>query len=280
MIHMCFVSVAVAIILSVVIRWVVKKTTHDKHLLLHVDEFIGNFISAVFMLELFVISSKRGSNSMESVVCGFIHLFFKHIYFMNKRLYGTPLSFVDIFYSNRRKRLFSVFEVISIIATQIISLLAGQRFAKLIWSLSKDDFHAVALEGACSTTLSPSFTWQYAFFIEAAGIFICTMIDFFTPVVLKPLVRSCVTLTLLWNYGHVSGLWMNPVLATLFTFRCKGHSSDWQHIMVYWVGPTISFFLAWELKLLLDSVSVNKEVSAPIKTVPVSINSRPNRKNE
>ena len=158
-----------------------------------------------------------------------------------------------MYYSNKRQRSFSVAQVIGILITQIVAMIAGQQFAKFMWQF-EDHVHVARLQDVCMTTLSPSFSWQYAAVFEGLGVFLCVVIDFFTPYKAKPVVRSIATLTLLWNFGYVSGLWMNPMLATMFTFRCKGHQSDWQHFLVYWVGPAVGFLLAWEFKLVLDKI--------------------------
>jgi len=109
------------------------------------------------------------------------------------------------------------------------------------------------------TNLAASYTWYHALLLEAFGVFTATSIDFVTPYKLKPVIRSCITLSLLQMFGYASGLWMHPVFATMFTFRCKGHRSDLEHLLVYWLGPIIGFALSWEMKYVIQSVQSTSE---------------------
>ena len=180
MAYICFASVAIVTAVTFALRFVLRKLTSHTHLILHFDEYVGTLVSSVFIMELGIMTSVYGIESKWYCLSFLIHLILKHIYFMHGKLYGTPLSFFDLFYINNRKRDFTVSEIITIMATQVAACLSGQAVAKYIWAYG-DLTHTSALQEVCLTSMAASFPWYYGVLLEAVGVFVCSVVDFFTP---------------------------------------------------------------------------------------------------
>ena len=157
----------------------------------------------------------------------------------------------------------SVISMMTVTLMQFIAIVIGACLTKLIWTF-EDDLHVHTVQHVCQATIPETYSWHYATAVEAVGLFTGTIIDFVTPFVYKPIVRAQVTLGLFLTIGHVSGLWMHPVFASALTFRCKGHRSDMEHVMAFWLGPLFGFVLAWQFRLLVrkyvKSISTDEKI--------------------
>jgi len=249
--HWCYITIALCIVLAWIIRAIAKQLTEDDVTLLHVYEFLANIISSVFVMELNVMTSEYGITSLSFMFTFVLHLFIRHYFLLSVNGYGTILTFVDDYYINQRYIKFSLQLMFTILVTQAVGVLCGQWVGKFMWSF-EDHVHVHSGQEACFATLAVSYTWYHALMLEAFGTFIGNSIDFVTPDKLKPIVRAVVTLCLFQMFGYASGLWMHPMFATIFTFRCKGHSGDLIHLFVFWLGPIIGFALSWELRYLIQ----------------------------
>ena len=72
--HWCVISLAVAAPLALLVRSLARKVTSNNDIITHVDEFVGNVMTAVFMMELGVIGSMYGTYSFVSFIgmCGLL----------------------------------------------------------------------------------------------------------------------------------------------------------------------------------------------------------------
>ena len=66
-------------------------------------------------------------------------------------------------------------------------------------------------------------------------------------------------------FGHVNGMYMNPSLATGFSFRCEGHSGDVDHLLVYWLVPAVGMVLGRELCCFAGKFVKREESSKKIQ---------------
>lgn len=256
----CCFSVVASLTISFVCRILVCKISQDRHVRVHFDEFALNFVCSVVVMEMFIVSYVQHSLVFYFTVL-YVFLFFKNLFCEIFQLYANPLSFMNLFYSKNRSREFSFFEVASIIITQIVATVLGQIFVKNLWLL-EDAVHINAFDEVCSSNLSHAHIWYECFVVEAFGVFVCAVIDFAMPEKLKWYSRPLVTITVIYKLGHITGTWMNPALASAFTFRCEGHKSDWEHVLVYWIGPIVGLFLAWELTSLVSHMFAKKKIAA------------------
>merc|ERR1719204_2231822 len=90
-------------------------------------------------------------------------------------------------------------------------------------------------------------------FAEFLGMFTMCVSAYMVPEEQKYLVPLVVTTVAYINFfffTHVSGSFYNQALATAFTFWCKGHRSDVEFFVVYWLAPTVGSFAAWECLLV------------------------------
>ena len=248
----CGISIFSSILLTFILRFILSKFTQSQHILTLYDEFAGNLVSAVTVMELSILTYAK-HNPIFCIVSLYIFIFIKVLYFSSLELYASPLSFVDLYYAKNRKHPFTVFECFAIIVTQSLGTLIGIGFARQLW-VHEDAVHINASEEACLSTLSEAHLWYECFAAEMFGTFICAFVDFNMKVSLKPLTRPLMILFVILGLGHISGTWMNPMLATVFTFRCSGHTSDLLHIVVYWIAPFVGLLLAWELQFVMTSL--------------------------
>jgi len=135
--------------------------------------------------------------------------------------------------------------------SQTVASLSGISYVKLFW-MYQDAVHQNLANESCLSTLSDTHSWYECFAIEMFGTLVCALVDFYMYTSLKPFTRPMMIVLVINNLSHVTGTWMNPMLATVFTFRCNGHSSDALHFIVYWVAPFVGIFIAWELHLLIQ----------------------------
>jgi len=244
--HWCILSLVVVTIVAVVVRWLARKVTSNKTVITHVDEFVGNVGTAVFMMELGVVASMYGTYSTISFIGNFIHLYLKIVYFSSLGLYANPFAFIESFYNNNRHVTFSLAFAFTIIVTQIAGLIVGQELSKWVWML-EDEVHVEAMREVCRTSLSPEYTVLYAAMLEGVGTLIGGILDHVTPPKYQAAEGAFIVTSLFFMFGHVNGMYMNPSLATGFSFRCEGHSGDWDHLLVYWLVPGLFMVLAREI---------------------------------
>ena len=246
----CGISICISVLSSFILRLVVYRVTKSRSIHTLYDEFIGNFVAAVIVMELSVLSYAQHSTYF-FITCLYVYLFIKNLYFSVLGLYGTPLSFIDLYYSKNRKHEFTLVEVCTILLSQTAASLAGISYAKLLW-MYEDAVHQNLADESCLSTISDSHLWYECFAVEMFGVFICAFVDFCMYASWKVFTRPLMTILVINNLSHVTGTWMNPMLATVFTFRCSGHISDALHFIVYWVAPFVGLFIAWEFHLLVQ----------------------------
>merc|ERR1712176_365131 len=126
--HWCVLSLGVVAFGAFVLRWLVRKITPNETVIAHADEFVGQMCSGVFIMELGVIASMYGNYSAALLLVGFIHVFLKFTYFKHSRGLVRPLTFIVLYYQEGRIKRFSLFFAASMIVTQIVALICGQKF--------------------------------------------------------------------------------------------------------------------------------------------------------
>jgi len=247
MLHLSLIAVICLAVLLQVLRIVLRTVIKDAKLLLYVDEYLANIQSSACIMELGVIASVYGSASWIPISCVFLFLFTKFTLVGIVGVVGNPLTFLMSIYTNGRVRNFSVFHVALIIAIQIGGCLSGQHLMKYVWNHMTHD-HISARDAMCLTAISGD--WIKAMIAESGCVFFSVLVDFKTPKQFKPLIAALVSVVTAVLFGHYSGIFMNPIIATAHTFRCSGHASDWQHFLVYWAGPALAVCTAFELNSL------------------------------
>lgn len=269
MIHLvwCLLTVSAAASLCYVLRGILNQLTvtaedSPSTIRLLYDEFAGNFVCAIALQEIFVVTFAEHSLSL-FFTATYIVLFLRNIYFVYFELYETPLIFIDLYYGCGREHRFSTLHVLTVLFVQGIACVCGHVFVRTVWP-NLDAIHQAAIREGCLTTISHIHSWYECFALEMLGTFACTIFDFQMPVNAKPFTRPLLLCLALHYFGHVTGAWMNPMLASAFTFRCHGHDSDFMHFVVFWIAPVAGFALAWEVHLFfkrLFDISKNVEES-------------------
>lgn len=246
------ITILSSILATLFLRPLVTKFTRSQHALTLYYEFAGNLVAAVAAMELSFLSYAKYDTY---IYLGYFYVmvFVKFYYFGNMELFGSPLTFLDLYYAKNRKHVFTVLEFVSVIVIQAVAIWCGINYAKQLW-VYEDIVHSNLAEEVCLTTISATHMWYECFATEMLGTFVCAFVDFNMFHSLKPFTRPLMILFVAMGFGHVTGTWMNPVLATVFTFRCEGHTSDLLHVAVFWIAPLIGLFLAWELHLILKNL--------------------------
>lgn len=250
------VSIAGAVTIGAIVHFLVRKVTSCEQTLVFVDEFIGQACSSVFIMELGIIGKEFGAPSVMLGAMVFVHFLARNAYFAySQGLYDNPVAFAGAFYSGGRKLSASPFTMIGVVGTQIMALMAGQCFAKLVWSFA-DQVHVDAIAAECQSALSSEYSWQHAAFLEAVGVFVLVTVGLLTSATKVQVLVLSATATLLVTFmGHASGLFMNASIATAFSFRCAGHpGEEWKFIAVYWIAPMVGIAAAWETWLGVEKV--------------------------
>ena len=265
----CCVTIFSSILVTFFLRSLVNKFARSQHVLTLYDELAGNLVAAVAAMELSVLTYAK-HDDIFFYSCFYIFVFMKFLYFSTFELYGSPLLFVDLYYAKDRKHPFTVLECFLIVFTQALGSWLGIVYAKQLWMYG-DVVHSNVAEEVCLSQISQTHLWYECFATEMFGTFICAFVDFNMKDSLKLFTRPLMVLFVVLRLGHVTGTWMNPMLATVFTFRCEGHTSDLLHFGVYWIAPLVGLLSAWELHLILknffSSNSNEKDVSVKIKDV-------------
>ena len=244
--YWCLLSIASVAVLGLLLRSVTRKLTANIRIIVCVDEFIGSLGSSVVIMELGVIAGYHGGYSVPHMVSRYIYLILQAAYFKMTGGLATPLSFIASYYKNGKKICFSLFFIASIIITQFVALYAGQHFAWSIWTL-EDRIHVEALHAVCNSPMSPYYPWYLLALCEAVGVVILMCLDAVTPPLLKVVSGATAYMTLYFFLSHISGCYFSPVIATVYSFRCSGHTSDWEHFAVYWIAPVVGMVISCEL---------------------------------
>jgi len=246
-----------------VARLLSRKISSDDKTLIFMDEFIGQFWSAVFIMELGIIGGEFGAPSIVLLFFVFLHFLLRNMYFTHaNKLYDNPVAFAGAYYAEGRKMPADPFTIMGVFATQMIALLTGQMFSKNLWAFL-DPAHVEAIAVECSTGLSSAHSWQHAAALEAVGVFILVLVGLVTAQTKFQVVAlSTAATALVTVMSYASGLFMNASIATAFSFNCKGHPENWVFLVVYWLAPYVGIIAANELWLGADRLKGGKDKQA------------------
>merc|ERR1712168_234058 len=198
-------------------------------------------------MELGVIATHHGTYSLAHIALGFLMLYIRNVYFN----YESVCSFVDSYYSNGRQITFTFVQFAVNVLLQIAGFVIGQYLARFFWAF-EDHTHTGALSYACETAISSDHHWISVAFAEFLGVFTICVSAYLVPEdkrSMVPLVVTTVAYINFFFFAHISGSFYNQALSTAFTFQCKGHRSDVEFFLVYWLSPTVASFAAWETML-------------------------------
>lgn len=240
-------SIIAAAGLGAVAHFMIRRLTSCEQWIVFVDEFVGQFCSSVFIMELGVIGKEYGAPSIMLGALVFVHFLARNMYFAySNGLYDNPVAFVGAFYSEGRKMTASPFTMMGVLGTQMLALVSGQCFARFMWGFG-DDQHVSMIAAECQTALSSEYSWQHAAFMEALGVFVLVTVGLITSgTKVQVVALSAAATALVTVMSHASGLFMNASIATAFSYRCTGHPEEWKFLVVYWLAPMVGIAAAWE----------------------------------
>eukprot|EP00794_Sanderia_malayensis_P003742 gene3742-4264_t len=257
--------ITISITLCQILRFITRRIFSEKIFKL-IDEFLAAFQTSICILEVGVISSVYGFASATSIIYLFMFGVIKHYTYIRGQYVANPVCFIDSFYNAGKACVHSPYFITYVIVAQIVAALLAHPFVKLLWGRTYSENHNQILFTDCKTTLEVPFF--HGFVVEILTTMVAWTSDYFTPVKLKPPVRTVVCLALAFIFDGTSGVWMNPAAASAHTFNCKGHDNMWEHIITYWLGPFIAVIMFYEIKevvlVIRDKQSQRNMVQYPV----------------
>lgn len=252
-VYMSVAVIAGLFLVMQLLRVVLKLIVPSKTLLLLIDEFLLNVIGSACVVELGVTAGIHGVKSQLFGTCLFMFVCCKFFYVGKVGLYATPCTFLDQYYYAGRRMTFSLLFVPALLAVQFGGSLLGQFLMKdHIWC-HLGEVHVAAEKALCNTQLNGAL--EMAFAVEFIGSVIGYIIDFTAPGSIHIPCRAAAVVLCARTMGHISGAWMNPMLAITHTFRCAGHPGDDKFFLVYWGAPFLAGIVCFELKNLISGGS-------------------------
>ncbi len=239
--------ITVSLTLCQILRFFIRRLVKEKTFQLF-DEFLAAFQTSVCILEVGVIAGVYGSGSWVSLITIFLFGVVKHSAYIRGKYVANPVCFIDSFYNAGKNCPHSPFFIAYVIIAQILAAVLAHPFARVLWGRTYSEFHHSILFTDCKATLEVPFFHGFA--VEIFTTFVAWSTDYFTPMKVKPPIRSAVSLALATFFSGTSGTWMNPAVASAHTFSCKGHDNAWEHVITYWLGPFIAVILFYEIKEL------------------------------
>nr|QIJ55396.1 superaquaporin 2 [Haliotis discus hannai] len=151
----------------------------------------------------------------------------------------SPLSVFEDFLAKK----LSLFKTLVRIVVQTAAGFASFRLVHLIWSLEFHPDHVKSMRAVgCDTDLKVSIF--VGFLIEMMGVLYDTWLSYQPLFRFSLLDEAVKTLngTILVCLGlHLTGMYMQPAMASGLSFGCKG-TSAWEHVLVYWVGAFLGCY--------------------------------------
>ncbi|XP_014780010.1 aquaporin-11 [Octopus bimaculoides] len=158
------------------------------------------------------------------------------------------------------KEVISFSDLLLRVSTQIFAIPAIALAVHLIWLLEIMPEHTQQLsQRTCASDLNVAVAM--GFLIEGGAIALETWLSQ-SRITIYDSVDSCLKLftgPIMVVLGiHHTGMYMNPTLASVMKFGCKG-TTPWQHVLVYWLAPILGCILGVKIfnyhqKMLASSI--------------------------
>ena len=239
-------AIALVFVLGEIFRIILRRILPTKQLHF-ARELISSFELSSVIFEIIVLG--KFYNFWVGILCSFLLLTFKNMLFILDGALANPCGlFEDIYFKPKKVTILSVTTKIML---QVVGAMLAYPFVRKMWQSSNSELHSRHLQNGISPTLEISVVAGCA--IEAVATFLTTMSDFLTRgnlIKYNPIIRSSFCVLLCNSLASTTGLWMNPALATAHTFFAVYSNSSIdlsEHLFVYWLGPIIGTFGAYEM---------------------------------
>lgn len=209
----------------------------------YVGELISSFEFSAGVFEVAVIG--RYYSTLLGFICSFTFLFLKNSEYILDRKAANPCGLLEGIVSRGARKSWVV-DFVTKVSSQLTGALLAFPFMKFIWQSTASEIHFKQLSRGLSSSLEVPVSFGFA--IEITATFILTMIDFLTRGGLRkfnPLVRAGACVLICYALTGTTGVWMNPVFATVHTFLFTDAKEDiLEHLFVFWVAPIIGTLVA------------------------------------
>lgn len=239
-----FTAIVGAFLLGETARFLLKKVIPRRSPHHHyVGELISSFEFSAGVFEVAVIG--RYYSTLLGFICSFTFLFLKNSEYILDRKAANPCGLLERIVSRGLRRSWVV-DFVTKVSSQLTGALLAFPFMKLIWQSTASEIHFRQLSRGLSSSLEVSVLVGFA--IEITATFLLTMIDFLTRGGLRkfnPFVRAGACVLICYALTGTTGVWMNPVFATVHTFLFTDGKEDiLEHLFVFWVAPIIGTLVA------------------------------------
>ena len=239
-----FTAIIGAFLLGETVRFLFKKVLPRRSPYHHyVGELISSFEFSASVFEIAVIG-KYYSTSL-GFVCSFMFLFLKNAEYILDRKAANPCGLLEGIV-NRGARRSWVVDFVTKVSSQLSGALLAFPFMKFVWQSTASEIHFKQLSRGLSSSLEVSVLVGFA--VEITTTFILTMIDFLTRGGLRkfnPHIRAGACVLICYALTGTTGVWMNPVFATVHAFLFTDAKEDiLEHLFVFWVGPIVGTLVA------------------------------------
>lgn len=239
-------AIAFVFVVGEIIRIILRRTLTTKQLD-YARELISSFELSAIVFEIVVLG--KFYSLWVGILCSFLLLTFKNMVFILDGAFSNPCGlFEDIYYKPKQVTLSSLATKIML---QVVGAMMAYPFVRKMWQSTSSELHSLHLQKGISPSLEMSVGAGFA--LEAVATFLTSMSDLLSRGQLRrynPIIRSSFCVFLCNTLTRTTGLWMNPALATAHTFFAVYSNSSinlTEHLIVYWLGPIIGTFVAYEM---------------------------------
>ncbi|EDO35733.1 predicted protein [Nematostella vectensis] len=234
-------AIIVVFLLGEIGRMIVKTNMLPRHYK-YASELISSFQFSACIFELVVIG--RFYSPYVGIACSFILLFLKNSEYIFDGSAANPCGLLEGVVCKLKKPWFLNF--VLTVLFQFSGALLSFPVMRFMWQKTNSEMHFKQLNSELGTTLQVPIIIGFA--IEVFTTFVVTMVDFVTRGEMRrfnPILRSTTCIAVCYALTGTTGVWMNPVFATVHTFLfTTGKELLLEHLFVFWVGPILGTLVA------------------------------------
>lgn len=230
-------------------KWLTRKSRHYYY----AGELISAFEFSAAVFEIAVIG--KYYSTFLGFVCSFLLLCLKNTEYILDGLSANPCALLEGVVRRNARKSWMV-DFVTKVCSQLTGALLAFPFMQFVWKSTSSELHFKQLNQGLSSSLEVSLL--VGFVVEITTTFLLTMTDFLTRGGLRlfnPYIRASACIVICYALTGTTGVWMNPVFATVHSFLfTKAKEDILEHIFVFWAGPMVGTLIA---------ISVDSKVRSP-----------------
>lgn len=239
-----FLPICAAFLLGELVRLLLKKwLTRKSFVCRYAGELISTFEFSAAVFEIAVIG-KHYSTAL-GFICSFCFLCLKNTAYILDGLSANPCGLLEGIVKKKSRKSW-IIDFVTTVCSQLTGALLAFPFMQFVWKSTASELHFKHLNKGLSSSLEVSLL--FGFLVEVVTTFVLTMIDLLTRGglrVFNPYIRAIACVVICYALTGTTGVWMNPVFATVHSFLfTKAKEDIIEHMFVFWVGPIIGTLIA------------------------------------